>query len=207
MSANNKIQAMIDKHEIIEVSTNSRWCRDSGDWAGLVLCFHPDAHVQSSWFSGSPSEFGQQSKEMMAGHHPKDVQRHVMGNPRVALKGQRAVCEYSVILYQHRVIDGYEFDLTTWSVSLDLFEKRDGQWRISRRITIYEKDRMDPHNAAEVPESYFARMDPSGFPTAIRYHCYRNARSGYPPSANLVLKGTSQEEVVREEAVAWLAGG
>jgi len=66
---------------------------------------------------------------------------------------------------------------------------------------------MDPHNAAEVPESYFARMDLSGFPTAIRYHCYRNARSGYPPSAHLVLKGTSQEEVVREEAVAWLAGG
>jgi len=206
MIENNRTQAVIDKYEIIEVSTISRWCRDSGDWAGLVECFHSDAQVQSSWFTGSPSEFGQRSKEMMAGHHPKDVQRHVVGNPRVALKGQRAVCEYGVILYQYRVIDGYEFDLTTWSVCLDLFEKRDGRWRISKRITIYEKDRMDPHNPVEVPESYFARMDLSRYPAAIRYHCYRNERSGYPPSANLVLKGTPQEETVREEAVEWLAG-
>ena len=141
---------------------------------------------------------------MMAGHHPKDVQRHIMGNPRVTLKGHRAVCEYSIILYQRRVIDGYEFDFQTWSVCLDLFEKRDEKWRIAKRTTIYEKDRMDPHNPAEVPESYFAQMDLSRYPDAVRYHCYRNERSGYPPSANLVLKGTPREEAARKEAAEWL---
>ena len=197
---------VIDKYEIIEVSTISRWCRDSGDSEGMIGCFHPDAQVGISWFSGSREEWARQSVKRMAGHHPKDVQRHIMGNPHVTLKGDRAICEYTIILYQRRMLDGYEFDLTTWCVSLDFFEKRDGVWRISRRSTIYEKDRMDPYNPAEVPESYFAQLDLSGYPPALRYHCYYQKRSsGRPPSPNLVLKGTPKEKAIRKDAEEWLA--
>jgi hypothetical protein len=206
MDEDMRYQAVIDKYEIIEVATISRWCRDSGDSAGMMECFHPDAQVETSWFIGSREEWARQSNEMMAGHNPKDVQRHIMGNPRVTLKGDHAVCEYTIILYQRRMLDGYEFDLTTWCVSLDFFEKRDGLWRISRRATIYEKDRMDPYNPAEVPDSYFAQLDLSGYPPALRYHCYRNERSsGRPPSPNLVLKGTPKEEAIRKDAKEWLA--
>ncbi len=199
-------QAVIDKYKIIEVSTISRWSRDSGDSTGMLECFHPDAQVETSWFSGSREEWARQSGEMMAGHHPKDVQRHIMGNPHVTLRGDRAICEYTIILYQRRMLDGYEFDLTTWCVSLDFLERRDGRWRISRRATIYEKDRMDAYNPAEVPESYFAKLDLSRYPSAVRYHCYRNERSsGRPPSPTLVLKGTPKEEAIRKDAEEWLA--
>ena len=91
---------------------------------------------------------------------------------------------------------------------MDLFEKRDGNWRISNRTPIYEKARMDPHNPGEVPESYFANMDLSRYPNAIRYHCYNNERrSGRPSSKNLVLKGTAEEKALRKEAAEWLTGG
>ena len=206
MTDNSRNQAVIDKYEIIEVSTTLRWCRDSGDWKGMAKCFHPDAKVDNSWFTGSVQDLVKQSEKMMIGHHAKDVQRHIIGNPRVTLKGNRATCEYAMILYQRRMIDGYEFDLQTWSVSIDLFEKRNGVWRISKRTNIYEKDRMDPYNPAEVPDSYFAQMDLSRYPAAIRYHCYRNERnSGRPPSSNLILKGTPEEEATRKEAAEWLA--
>ncbi len=89
-------QAVIDKYKIIEVSTISRWSRDSGDSTGMLECFHPDAQVETSWFSGSREEWARQSGEMMAGHHPKDVQRHIMGNPHVTLRGDRAICEYTI---------------------------------------------------------------------------------------------------------------
>ncbi len=200
-------RAVVDKFEIIEVSTISRWCRDTGDWKTMGECFHPDAQVDTSWFTGRAEDFVKQSGKMMAGPHPKDVQRHIMGNPYVKLRGDHAVCEYTIILYQRRIIDGYEFDLQTWSACVDLLEKRRGEWRIAKRTTIYEKDRMDAYNPAEVPESYYAQMDLSRYPAAIRYHCYRNERSsGRPPSPNLVLKGSPEEAAARKQAAEWVAG-
>ena len=208
MTDNIRDRAVIDKFEIIEVATVSRWCRDTGDWARLVECFDPDANVDTSWFSGNPQQFAEQSKTMMTNRDPTAGPRHIMGNPYVTLKGDRAVCEYYIILYNRRLVDGYEFDFQTWSTCLDLFGKRDGAWRISKRFTIYAKDRMDPYNPGEVPESYFAQMDLSRYPAALRYHLYRNERSsGRPPSPNLVLKGTPEEEAIRKEAAEWLAGG
>lgn len=197
----------MDKFEIIEVSTVLLCCRDAGDWKRLAQCFHPDAQVTTSWFSGSAREFAEQSKNMMEGHHPTDTQRHMISDPRVALKGHRAVCEYYVILYQGRTLDGYEFDFQTWSVTLDLFEKRDGAWRICKRSNIYEKDRMDPHIPGSVPQSYFDQLDLSRYPAAIRYHCYRNERSSGHPPKNLILKGSPEEKAARNEAEEWLAAG
>jgi len=199
-------QAVIDKFEIIEVSTISRWCRDSGDWARLVECFHPDASVNTSWFNGGPSEFGEEARKMMAKRRPMEGPRHIMGNPHVTLKGDRAVCEYTIILYTQRTIDGYAFDFQTWNTAVDLFEKRNGEWRISKRSQIYEKDRMDPHHPGEVPRSYFAQMDLSEYPAAVRYHLYRQVKSGQKLSKNLVVKGSPEEKAIHEEAAQWLAG-
>ena len=126
MPQSEKYQATIDKYDIIEVSTISFCCRDTGDWDKLASCFDPDAPISTSWFSGTAREFTAQSKNMMHGHHPTDTQRHMMANPRVTLNGNRAVCEYYLILHQGRTLDGYEFDLQTWSVTLDLFEKSSG---------------------------------------------------------------------------------
>lgn len=207
MTDSGRMQAATDKFEIIEVATTALCCRDSGDWARLAQCFHPDARVTTSWFDGTGREFAEQSQRMMAGHHPGDTQRHMMGNPRVALRSNRAICEFYVILYQRRTMDGYVFDLQTWSVNLDFFEQRDGLWRISKRLIVYEKDRMDPHVPGSVPQSYFDGLDLSRYPAAIRYHCYRNERSSGRAPANLILKGTPEETAARQSAQDWLASG
>ena len=205
MTENTKMLDIIDKFEIIEVISKLFRCRDSGDWEGLAECFHADARLNTSWFSGSAQEFVEKAKKRRADWHSTESSKHVMANPCVTLKGDRAVFEYHLNLQRRNVIDGYEFDLQTWSTCLDLFEKRDGKWRAVKRTPIYEKDRMDPYNPAEVPKSYYAQMDLSRYPAAIRYHCYSNEKkSGNPPSANLVIKGTPEEEATRKEAKEWL---
>ncbi len=207
MTETTRNQAVIDKFEIIEVSTVSFCYRDAAAWDRLAECFHPDAWVNSSWFAGPAREFIEQARKRMGGYHPTNIQKHIMGNPHVTLRDNRAVCEFYIILYQRRMIDGYEFDLQTWSTFIDLFEKREGTWRIAKRTPIYEKDRMDPYKPTEVPDSYFAQMDLSRYPSAIRYHCYTNERrTGRVPSANLVLKGSPEEEAIRKEAEEWLVG-
>jgi len=207
MTENARLQAVMDKAEIIEVSTISFCSRDSGDWKQLAACFLPDARLTTSWFDGTAREFAEQSSQMMAGHHPGDTQRHVMGNPRVMLQGDRAVCEFYLILHQGRTLDGYEFDFQTWSVVLDLFARRDGAWRIARRMIVYEKDRMDPHVPGSVPQSYFDRLDLSRYPAPVRYHCYRNERSSGRTPTHIMLKGSPEERAARKTAAEWLAVG
>lgn len=206
MTTNEKYQALIDKHEIIEVSTVSFCCRDTGDWDRLAQCFDPDAPITTSWFSGSAREFAAQSRNMMEGHHPGDTQRHMMANPRVTLNGNRAVCEYYLVLHQGRTLDGHEFDFQTWSVTLDLFEKRSDQWLIAKRKMIYEKSRMDPRNPGSVPQTYFDQLDLSHYPAAVKFHCYRNEKSSGHKPKNLILKGSAEEKAARNEAASWLAG-
>ena len=206
MPQSEKYQATIDKYDIIEVSTISFCCRDTGDWDKLASCFDPDAPITTSWFSGTAREFTAQSKNMMHGHHLTDTQRHMMANPRVTLNGNRAVCEYYLILHQGRTLDGYEFDLQTWSVTLDLFEKSSGKWLIAKRKMIYEKSRMDPRMPGSVPQSYFEQLDLSRYPAAVKFHCYRNEKSSGHVPKNLILKGSPEEKAARQEAEAWLSG-
>lgn len=206
MNTNDKIQTVVDKFEIIENSAISFQCRDSGDWDRLAACFDPEAPVTTSWFHGTAREFAEASKNMMDGHHPGDTQRHFMGNPVVTIKGSRAVCEFYVILHQGRILDGYEFDLQTWSVALDFYEKKNGQWLIVKRRTIYDKSRMDPRTPGSVPQSYWDSLDLSRYPAPVKFHCYRNERSSGHAPRNMIIKGSPEEKSAREEASRWLTG-
>jgi hypothetical protein len=143
----------------------------------------------------------------MSTHHPGDTQRHMMCNPRVTLAGERAVCEFYVVLYQGRTLDGYELDFQTWSVTLDLYQKWNGAWRIARRFNIYEKDRMDPHVPGTVPDSYYRNLDVSRYPRAVRFHCYRNERSSGEAPKNIIVRGSEEEKAARASAQDWIAGG
>ena len=90
--------------------------------------------------------------------------------------GDGSRVEYYLTLHQRRTMDGYDFDFSTWSSVVDLFERKDGRWRVIKRTMIYEKDRMDPHKPGEVPASYFEAMDLTPYPRALRYHCWRNEK-------------------------------
>ena len=66
---------------------------------------------------------------------------------------------------------------------------------------------MDPYKPDEVPASFYASIDLSGYPQAIRYHCWRNAKIGHPPARDIVLQHSAEETAVRAEAERWLKVG
>jgi hypothetical protein len=205
MTEQERLQAAADKLEIMEISTIAMHCRDNADWTQLAQCFHPDARLTTSWFDGTAREFAEQSRNMMEKHLPGDTQRHMMSNPRVTLNGRRAINEFYLVLHQGRLLDGYEFDFQTWSVTLDLCEKRGGEWLIFKRQMIYEKGRMDPRAPGSVPQSYWDSLDLSRYPGPIKYHCYRNEKSSGHVPRNLILKGSQEEKAARKSAQEWLA--
>ncbi len=204
----NRLEAAADRSEILDISLRSFVYRDRGTWDGLLDCFHADAQILSSWFEGNAHEFINGSSDMMKSHNPADSQKHVIGNQHVNLNGDRAFADFYVTLNQRRQIDGYLFDFMTWSNVIDMHLRRDGQWRIIGRFTIYEKDRMDPHKRGEVPDSFFENMDLSPFPDALKYHCWRNVQgSGEMPAKGLAIEGTDRAKSIRKDVRTWLDGG
>ncbi len=206
MEAEGRIQENADRSEIKDVLSVVNYARDAGLWEEWRQCYHPDASLTTSWFSGSRDEFVEAAKKMKIARHPGESQKHTVTNPWVRLAGVRAVGEHDLILYQRRLIDGVELDFTTWSRVLALLEKRDGAWRIWKRTNIYEKDRMDPYKPDDVPASFYASIDLSGYPPAIRYHCWRNAKIGHPPARGIVLQHSAEEAAIRKEAEEWIGG-
>jgi hypothetical protein len=192
--------------QIQSVVSKAIVARDSGFWKELAHCYHPDATLTTSWFSGSPADFVKASQEMKIARHEGESQKHITSNYWIEVSGDRATAECDSILYQRRVINDVELDFTTWSRRLHLLEKRDGTWRIWGQTFIYEKDRMDPARPDQVPEGFYASMDLSGYPKQIRFHCWRNDMVGFPPAKNICLRGSERETDVRNEARKWIAG-
>ena len=204
MSNDEKLQGMLDKFEIAEVVSAACYSRDTSDWSTLRDCYHSDGTVTVSWHSGPVDEFIERSTEMMAKRLPGEFTKHVNANQRIRLNGNRAIIEYDVILHSRRMLDGYAFDFHTWSKYLDQVEKRDGRWKIFNRSAIYEKDRMDAHNPREIPDSFYEDMNLEQYPINIRYHCWRNARTGQKPPEKIILARSEREKEVRKTANEWL---
>ena len=201
------VQETLEKVRIKDVIAKGIIARDSGLWTQLADCYHPDATLTTSWFTGSPADFVKGSAEMKIARHEGESQKHMTSNYSIDVNGSRAIAECDLILYQRRVIDGVELDFETWSRRLHLLEKRAGEWRIWSQTVIYEKDRMEPAHPAGVPDGFYDSMDLSRYPSQIRYHCWRNDMAGFPPPANICIKGTARESEVRERAQKWFAGG
>jgi hypothetical protein len=200
----NRLELAIDRSEIENLIAKSIISRDSGMWEALAECYTPDATLTSSWYSGSPADFLEQAGKMRVARHEGEAQKHMTANHWIEVNGGRAISESDLILYQRRLIDAVELDFTTWSRRLHLFEKRDGEWKIRKRWSIYEKDRMDPHNRGELPEGFYESMDLTRYPKEIRYHCWRNDMAGFPPAAGICVKGSEREREVRAEVRSWI---
>jgi hypothetical protein len=199
-------QEVIDKIRVQSCVCKSIIARDLGQWERVADCYHPDAVLITSWFTGSPAAFVKGSQTMKIARHPGESQKHMTSNFWIELGGTRAVSECDVILYQRRLVNQVELDFSTWSRRLDLLEKRQGEWKIWRLNFIYEKDRVDPAKPDPAFDELFSSIDLSGYPPQIRYHCWRNDMVGFPPSKDICLKDSEREKEVRAEAASWLAG-
>lgn len=207
MKDEKRLRETIDRSEIINLIGKSIICRDAERWSELGDCYHPDAAITSSFFSELNREaYVDISPKMKIDTDSGESQKHLTGNHWIEIRGNRAVAEADLVLFQRRFINGIELDFSTFSRRLHLVEKReDGDWKIWKRTSIYEKGRMDPVNPEEIPEDFYSSMDLSKYPPLLRYHCWRNEMAGYPPATKLCLKGSKEEKAVRDAARDFLA--
>jgi hypothetical protein len=118
-----------------------RYCRsaDRCDLEGFKACYWPDGFDDHGFFGGNAWDFCDYVIPVL-----KQIEAsiHAITNTIIDLDGSRAFCEsqWSVV---HRLREGDEF-LDFWHQGryLDIFEKRDGEWRILHRTIASDTDRL-----------------------------------------------------------------
>ena len=190
----------LDRAAITQVVQDWGLARDDGRWDMLRACYTSDAVMHTTWFIGPASEFVERS--MAAAQGGARVQ-HFIGAATIALQGDKAVAETRMMLLMRARLDDIEVDVTCWGRFHDRFLKRDGLWRIFKRVPVYEKDRLDPVDptARLTLDAEALALQPDG----CRYLVYLQSRNGAVISPDIAASGSVALARLEAESAAWLA--
>ena len=195
-----------DKEAIREVRRTWAFARDLGEWDRLAGCFHSDASITVSWYSGPAAGFVQRSREMGTARKPEERNKHWLGNMRAEVHGERATLETDVNIVIREYLDGHLFDYLAWSRFYDLFENRDGVWRIFKMSCIYDKDRLDPVIPGSVPASFYQSVPLTGIESGFAFMRFRQVKKGRSVPPGIILGDSPGETLLKQEGARWLAG-
>lgn len=110
--------------------------------ADLILsAYHPGSRDNHGAFDGRVEEF---IKWVIPRQAAIPHTTHFIGNELVKVEGDVAHCETYMIAFYRFPVDGVEQDCMGFGRYLDRFELRQGEWRIAERITVFDRERVDP---------------------------------------------------------------
>lgn len=133
-----ELQELKDREAIREVI--HRYCQavDRCDLEMLKGCYHPDGYDDHGFFAGNAHAF---SEYVIPCLEQVDSSVHAITNTRIQLDGDRASCtsQWSVV-HRLRHDEGFT-DFWHQGRYLDVFEKREGEWKIFHRVIAGDMDR------------------------------------------------------------------
>jgi hypothetical protein len=193
---------MLDRLTIREMIDNWALWRDSNAWDKFRTLWHDDGRMVATWTQGTVDEFIEMSKQGFA----KGLRAlHFIGGNNIEIRGNRAVAQTKMTISQRAAVHNVICDVVCTGRFYDMFEKRAGRWGFVLRQSIYEKDRMDPVDAA--PNFH---LDPdllAKFPEGYRHLAYLQTQMGYKVKVNMPGLTGPDVEALYASGASWLAGG
>jgi ketosteroid isomerase-like protein len=143
LSRETAMQRVLDEAAIRDVV--NRYCRgiDRRQFDMVRSCYHPDATDDHGGFKGGVEAFIAMCTENLKRY---ERTMHFMGNLHIEVDGDQATSEAYTIAF-HRLSakgDKPARDHVVGFRYVDNFERRLGEWKIARRVCVFEWTRTDP---------------------------------------------------------------
>lgn len=132
---------MSDTEEITQLLLYERQARDRGWWDRMAACYHPDSHVEASWFCGTAAEFVERSRNSSPSG---PVGTHRLSPPVIHVNADRAVAELPMVLEVRAVITGVAADGFSAARMLDRVRRDEDGWKLQTVTAIFERDTLTP---------------------------------------------------------------
>lgn len=194
------VEELLDRAAITRVVQDWGLARDDARWDALRACYTPDADMHTTWFVGTASEFVERS---IAAYRAGARVQHFIGAATIALAGVKAVVETRMMLLVRAKLEGIEVDVTCWGRFHDRFVKHGAEWRIRKRVPVYEKDRLDPVEPGATLLLDAAAL--AQFPDGCRHLVYLQSRNGASIAPDLAVPGSAALAHLERSSAAWLA--
>ena len=131
MNRDPEVQALLDKQAISEVIARYSRTLDWLDDAGQASCYWPDAAIDYGFFVGTAADF---LPVVMKIERASQRRWHFLGGLQIKLHSDSAAsCESYGMASGVRDTDGVWTGNLYGGRYLDEFQKRNGEWRISKR--------------------------------------------------------------------------
>jgi ketosteroid isomerase-like protein len=152
------LRQLLDERDIREVITRFARASDRNDLDLIETCYHPGAVDAHGHYNGDVPGFVEYCRQFLA---KVTSITHFVGQSTIELDGDAAWAEtYCLCLI--RMPDGDQaVDRLANIRYVDLFARRDGEWRIAHRKVVHHPGRVDPVDidATFAPAAMLARMD------------------------------------------------
>lgn len=172
--------------------------RDLGEWAQLLNLFHPDGTIEITWFEGLASDFVNGSMRMGA----SDLRtKHLIASPRVTFNaaGNKALLETNAIIIAENV--KLNLGCESHNRFYDLAEKRDGDWKLFHRQSIYDMGTFTfPQGIVEIDPATVAK-----YPREYAALAYLLEKSGSPLGREFATRGSKLEADMKAAGQHWLS--
>lgn len=138
------IQLLVDKNQI--KTTLARYCRgvDRLDAKLVRSTYWADAWDDHGAFSGNRDDFVDWVIPYLREHFSATV--HAVSNHLIELHGDKAYSECYFSGAYHMTIDDQEYTRLSRGRYIDLFKRREDEWRIARRTVVNDWARNEPVN-------------------------------------------------------------
>ena len=130
-----ELSFFIDREKIRECLTRLARGEDRRDAPLISASYWPDPVTDYGVFQGG---FADYLAWVVPGANAITNTQHVLGQSFIVLDGDTAKVETQVISYHRVEIGDSERDTCIGGRYLDAMEKRDGEWRISGRMMLYD---------------------------------------------------------------------
>ena len=126
-SLETQLRQLLDKSEIRDVLMRYGRGVDRGDPELILAAFHPDATIDAGKGVMTPGDIASRTGD-------DHVQTHFYSNALIELLGNRALVETYFLAFHAEERGGKPFLRTRAARTIDEFERRDGVWRIAKRV-------------------------------------------------------------------------
>lgn len=190
----------MDREAIRSVIADWALFRDTGRFESLRALFAPAATIQTTWFEGSADEFVDRSKASFGGAARA---LHFIGTSSVEVNGERATADTRIMLQLRAPVESALVDVTCYGRFFDFFVRHEANWRIQKRIPVYDKDRIDAVDPANPPAIDARRL--AGFAEGYRHIAYVQTLGGASVTKGLIDPNSAAERQLYEDGARWLS--
>ncbi len=139
---NERLQRAIDRSEIRDVLARYARAIDRADGELLKGCYHPDAiEEHAGRYEGNAHQYVDEAMPRVMQMGPM---QHLLGTSHFDFDGDTAYVETYIWTFARFRQNNEDVDTFTGGRLVDRFERRDGEWKIAHRRTVFDWNRDTP---------------------------------------------------------------